>query len=101
MMLAKSEHFWKPNNGFQHSETVDGVLQQWRHQHESHVPCENAGFYEHGMQVLVHHWRKCIVNGGEYVKKNRCSVAENLLYLIVLLCIFLICSISMEINTLK
>ena len=28
-----------------------------------------ADFYEHGMQALVHRWRKYIVNGGDYVKK--------------------------------
>ena len=32
------------------------------------------------VQVLVHHWQKCIANGGDYF------VAENLLYQIVLLC---------------
>jgi len=55
-MLAECEHFWKPSNEFEHSEAVDGAFQQWQQQCERHVPCENAGFYEHSMQVLVHHW---------------------------------------------
>ena len=69
-MLAECEHFWKPSNEFEHSEAVDGAFQQWQQQCERHVPCENAGFYEHSMQVLVHHWWKCIANGGEYVKNR-------------------------------
>ena len=28
-----------------------------------------AEFYERGMQALVHRWRKCIANGGDYVEK--------------------------------
>jgi len=28
-----------------------------------------ADFYERGMQALVHRWRKCIANGGDYVEK--------------------------------
>ena len=37
------------------------------------------------MQALVHHWQKCIANGGTSVE-TLCFVAENLLYQIVLLC---------------
>jgi len=29
-----------------------------------------ADFYERGMQALVHRWRKCIANGGDYVENN-------------------------------
>jgi len=28
-----------------------------------------ADFYEHGVQALVHRWRKCIANGGDCVGK--------------------------------
>jgi hypothetical protein len=28
-----------------------------------------ADFYEYGMQALLHRWRKCIANGGDYVEK--------------------------------
>jgi hypothetical protein len=28
-----------------------------------------ADFYERVMQALVHPWRKCIANGGDYVEK--------------------------------
>jgi len=51
----------------------------------SHVPESHADFYKCSMQDLVHHWQKCIANGGDYVEKY-CFVAENLLYQIVLLC---------------
>jgi len=44
-----------------------------------------AGFYEHGMQALVHRWRKCIANGGDYVEKYS-FVAKNFLCQIVLFC---------------
>ena len=32
------------------------------------------------MQALVHHWQKCIADGGEYAEKQCFFVAENLLY---------------------
>lgn len=28
-----------------------------------------ADFYKYNMQVLVHHWVKCITNSGDYVEK--------------------------------
>jgi len=37
------------------------------------------------MQASVHHWRKCIVNGGGHIEKW-CFVAQNLLYQVVLFC---------------
>uniref|UniRef100_A0A8C9F6V5 diphthine methyl ester synthase n=1 Tax=Pavo cristatus TaxID=9049 RepID=A0A8C9F6V5_PAVCR len=36
-----------------------------------------------GLQVLVHHQRKCIVNGGDHVENEKCFVTDNLLYQIV------------------
>ena len=41
------------------------------------------------MQALVHCWRKCIANGGDYLEKE-CFVAKNLLFVSVV--------VSMEIN---
>ena len=38
------------------------------------------------MQAHVHHRQKCIASGVDYVKKEECFVATNLLYQIVLLC---------------
>ena len=29
----------------------------------------SADFYEHSRKDLIHHWWKCIANGGEYVEK--------------------------------
>ena len=57
----------------------------------SHIPKGHADFYECSMQALVHCWRKCIANGGDYVEKLF-IVAENLLYQIALLCsLYLLC----------
>jgi len=44
-----------------------------------------ADCFECGMWGLVHHWGKCIANGGECIEKQH-FVAENLLPHIVLLC---------------
>ena len=59
-------------------DTVVRAVKQW-------ATSVGADFYERGMQALVHRWRKCIANGGDYVEKL-CFVAKNLLYQIVLLC---------------
>jgi len=44
-----------------------------------------ADCYKRDVRALVHHWWKCIANGGDYVEKEY-FVAENLLYQIVLVC---------------
>lgn len=44
-----------------------------------------CNLYEHGIQVLVHCWRKWIANCGDYVEKEW-SAAENLLYQTLLMC---------------
>jgi hypothetical protein len=36
-------------------------------QFQTHTPLNSR--YERSMQALVHRWRKCIANGGDYVKK--------------------------------
>jgi len=49
----------------QHFPSKDAVVQavkQW-------ATSAGADFYECGMQALVHHWQKCIANGGDYVEK--------------------------------
>jgi hypothetical protein len=48
----RGQHF--PSN-----HTVIWVVKQWA----------GADFYECGMKALVHRWRKCIANGGDYVGK--------------------------------
>ena len=58
-------------------------------------PC--ADFNERNMKALIHHWRNCIADGGDYVEKW-CFVAENLLYQIVLLYSFASLAVSMEPN---
>jgi hypothetical protein len=65
------QHF--PSNG-----AVKRAVKQW-------ATSAGADFHKHGVQALVHGWRKCIANGGDYVEKE-CFVAKNLLYQIVLLC---------------
>jgi len=65
----------------QHFSSNDAIIQavkQW-------ATSAGADFYKCGMQALLHLWRKCIANGGDYVEKQ-CFVAKNLLYQIVLLC---------------
>ena len=60
------ECFWRPISGFEHSEVVGGAFQQWQKQW---ITFASAGFYKQSMQALVHHWQKCIANGGNYVEK--------------------------------
>ena len=36
---------------------------------EQYATSAGADFYECGVQALVHRWRKCIANGGDYVEK--------------------------------
>jgi hypothetical protein len=47
---------------FPRNDAVVRAVKQW-------ATSTGADFYKHGMQALVHHWRKCMANGGEYVKK--------------------------------
>ena len=56
------------------------------------ITSTGADFHEHDMQAFVHHWWKCIANGGYYVEKW-CFAAENLLCQIVLLCSLYLLSI--------
>jgi hypothetical protein len=44
---------------FPSNDAIVRVVKQW----------DGADFYECGMQALVHCWRKCIANGGDYVEK--------------------------------
>ena len=84
--LTLFDAFWFPSiqtdglhgQHFPSNDTIIAAAKQW-------VTSAGVGLYEHGMQALVHCWRKCITNGGVYVEEE-CFVAENLLYQIVLLC---------------
>jgi len=67
--LAPSDfHLFRPmKDGLrgQHFPSNDAVIRavkQW-------TTSAGADFYECGMQALVHRWRKCIANGGDYVEK--------------------------------
>ena len=51
----RGQHF--PSN-----DAVIRAVKQW-------ATSAGADFYECGMQALVHCWRKCIANGGDYVEK--------------------------------
>jgi len=49
----------------QHFHSNDAVVRaakQW-------ATSGSADFCERDMQALVHHWRKCIANGGDYVEE--------------------------------
>ena len=78
--LTLAEHRWRSSSGCERSEVEGGAFQQWWQR----VISAGAGFYEHGMQVLLHSWQKCIANGGGCVE-NQCFVAVNLVYQLVLL----------------
>ena len=71
VMLA--EHLWRPNSGCEHSEswtvwatlsvgTNHSTVKQW-------VTSTGSDFDKHGRQALLHHWWKCIANGGDCVEK--------------------------------
>jgi len=51
----RGQHF--PSN-----DAIVRAVKQW-------ATSTGADFYECGMQALVHRWRKCIANGGDYVEK--------------------------------
>ena len=82
-----AECFWRPNSGCEHSEVLCGVFHHWWQQQWQWVTSTGAEICERGRQILGLRWQKCITNGGYYVGKW-CSVAENLLYQIVLFCYF-------------
>jgi hypothetical protein len=49
----------------QHFPSYDAVIKAVKQWATSAV----ADFYKNGMQALVHHWLKCIANGGDCVEK--------------------------------
>ena len=53
--LTRGQHF--PSN-----DAIVRAVKQW-------ATSAGADFYERGIQALVHRWRKCIANGGDYVEK--------------------------------
>ena len=55
--LTLAERLWRPNSG-------------WKYRQ---VTSAGAGFYEHGMQALIHRWWKCTANGGDCWKTVLCS----------------------------
>ena len=70
----------------------DGVLEQYFFDNDAIMAAENkcaacshADFYKCRMHSLVNHCLKYIAIVGDYVEKHA-GIAENLLYLMVLLC---------------
>ena len=51
LMLA--EHFWKPSNGCEHSETVGGAFQQWWQWKTSHVLVGHAQLSPQLVQIFM------------------------------------------------
>jgi len=47
-----------------HFSSSNGDMKKTRHILDSHVD-----FYKYGIQALVHCWRKCIANGGDYTER--------------------------------
>ena len=97
LMLA--ELLWKPNSGYQQGEVVGGGFQQWWQECERRTTFWIAMqiFYEHSMQAVVHHWWKCIANGGDYSEKYCFCRWEFFLSNNVLVHLVLVV-VSMEIN---
>jgi hypothetical protein len=67
--LAPSDfHLFEPikdrlrRQHFPSNNTIVQAGKQW-------ATSTGADFYECDMQALVHRWRKCIANGGDYVEK--------------------------------
>ena len=55
---------WRSNSGCEHSEVLDGVLQQWW------CWCERQAMFQMAMcsvQALVHSWWKCIANDSDSI----------------------------------
>jgi hypothetical protein len=44
------------------NDTIIAAVRKW-------VTPTNADFYEHSLQVLVHHWQKCIASGGDCAER--------------------------------
>jgi len=44
----------------ENNNVVIAALKQW-------IISSSTDFYMHSMQVLVHHWRRCIASGDSYV----------------------------------
>ena len=63
---------------FPSNHAVIAAVKQW-------VTSAGTDFYNGDMQALVHCWRKCTLNDGDYVEKEH-FVDENLLYQIMSLC---------------
>ena len=72
-MSMLAEHLWRPN--------CIQRKRQWMvhfNNYAGHRSCQTEGhlcwcrfffFYEHGMQILVHHWQQCIVTTISYAEK--------------------------------
>ena len=90
-MFMETKHFW---SGCEHSEAVGGAFQQrWQWQW---ITSSAADLEECSMQALVHHWWKCIANGGDCWKIVFCSWEFALSNSVVVLFVSVV--FSMEIN---
>jgi len=64
-----AEYLQRPNSGYEHKWGTGwcisaAVMATWK---RSRILDDHVDFYKHSMQTLVHHWQKCIANGGDYV----------------------------------
>jgi len=55
-----------------------------------------ADFFMRSMQALVHHWKKCRANDGDYAQKQFCSWESALSNNVIVLFVSVV--VSMEIN---
>ena len=69
--LAPSDYFLFPNlkkdirgRHFQSNIEVVAAVEEW-------VRDKDHGFFSSGLMALEHHWSKCIILEGNYIKKRR------------------------------
>lgn len=85
--------FGSMKNGLQHFPSINVIKAAVKQL----VASTGTGFYEHDMNALVHHWQKCLVNGGDFVEKivfcsNELSLSNRVIML------FVVVVVSIEIN---
>jgi hypothetical protein len=51
-----------PGYLYDSSEEMERIVRTWTKK-------KSVAFFHDGFQKLVHHWKKCVENGGDYVKK--------------------------------
>ena len=74
--LAPSDYFLSPNlkkdirgRHFRSNEEVVAAVEEW-------VRDKDPGFFSSGLMALEHHWSKCIILEGKYIKKEEIDLIQ-------------------------